>query len=101
MTRKGRGGDRPAAPPKATAAGDSQPPTPTTPTESLDDYPAAFADTDVMPWEEGPPVVRWPWGYDKGTPLESMVSPELLRRRKQLEELIIAIDTILTERAGE
>ena len=78
--------------------------------EGLDEMPMAFrGEPDKMPWDESD-ADRVPW--IDGTPLGSFSSKTLLAHRKLLvkkngrlghyfDDLIEAIDTVLTERGGE
>ena len=76
--------------------------------EQLDEYPDAFQGTDKMPWETSEAdQVTW----IDGSPLGDFPSSVLLSHRKLLvkkqgkgsyfQDMIDAIDTILTERGGE
>lgn len=81
--------------------------------EELEDFPAAFQDSEVMPWERGEDLtVPFPSSRFCGRPLRSLLSPELLRVRKEAVRrngrlgsyflpVIVAIDEILSERMGE
>lgn len=77
-------------------------------TEELDEFPRAFADDEIMPWERDREAPLWLWGLDRGKRLDDIESKELVRKRKWLErdpaafvDLIQAIDQVLTERGGE
>lgn len=75
--------------------------------EELDDFPQAFANEEVMPWERDPDAPVWPWGLDRGKVLTEIASRELLRKLRWLQDrdthqdLQQAIDAVLTERGGE
>ena len=77
--------------------------------ERLDEYPDALKGTDKMPWDESD-ADRALW--IDGTPLGDFPSSTLMAHRKLLvkkngekghyfDDLILAIDDILTERGGE
>ena len=80
--------------------------------EELSDFPAAFMDSEPMPWD---PVAGeryvWFWGADRGRALEEIDSRELLRKRRWLEDrmgpgrcyagLVAEIDKELHSRMGE
>lgn len=80
--------------------------------ESLDDFPAVFMDSEPMPWDAvaGERYI-WLWGADRGRALEEIDSRELLRKRRWLEErsgvgrcyhgLVQEIDKELISREGE
>ena len=79
--------------------------------DGLDQYPD-FGPPDVLPWDKAPPSDAAKVLWITGEPLGDFPSSVLLAHRKLLvkkngrlghyfDDLIFAIDTVLTERGGE